>query len=146
MPALYEQDEIRFLYPENWELDNRKDESTPWSVSVHSPSGAFWSIVVHDKGSSLSDLAVASLDALRQEYPESFFESESVHDQFGGQGVVGHDAQFFYLDFLISAKIRAMDVEDHPCIVLFQSELCDFEKLELVFRAITESLYQAKIK
>ena len=72
MTALYEQDEIRFLYPENWELDNRGDESTPWSVSVHSPNGAFWSIVVRDKGTSLSDLAIASLDALRQEYPESF--------------------------------------------------------------------------
>ena len=146
MTALYEQDEIRFLYPENWELDNREDESTPWSVSVHSPGGAFWSIVVHDQGTNLSDLADASLDALRQEYPESFFESESVHDRYGGQGVEGYDAEFFYLDFLISAKIRAMDVGNRPCIVLFQSESSDFEKLELVFRAITESLYQAKIK
>ena len=42
---MYEKMGIRFLYPENWMLDEEEASSRLVSVTVYSPHGAFWSIV-----------------------------------------------------------------------------------------------------
>ena len=141
MTAVFEQSGIRFLYPENWELDNRDDTGSPWSVSVHSPSGAFWSITVYDGAANLHELCDATLQAVEEDYQQSSFEYTGTQEQIAGQTTTGYDIRFFFLDFLISAQIHTFHLAGQCCVVLYQGEDRDFEQLEQVFQAITYSLF-----
>ena len=141
MTAIYQQAGIQFLYPENWELDNREDSGQPWSVSVHSPSGGFWSLTVHEGETELADLSAESLQAVEQEYQDSFFEAVPTREMIAGHATIGFDINFFYLDFLIFSKLRVFRMGRYNCIVLYQAEDRDFDQLDRVFQAITLSLF-----
>ena len=145
MTAIYEQSGIRFLYPENWALDNRDDTGRPWSVSVHSPSGAFWSLTVYDDPAELAQIERESLEAVREEYSESIFETVAASEKLAGHELAGQDINFFYLDFLISARLRVFRIGDQSCVVLYQAEDRDFETLQRVFEAITLSLFSPEL-
>ncbi len=138
MPAVYEKMGIRFLYPENWTLDEDEAIEGNRSVSVHSPGGAFWSIVLHPHFVDPAGLASAALAALKAEYPES--ETEPASDLIGEQWIRGYDFNFFYLDFVSTAVIRGFRTDTDSCLILCQAEDREFEQLGPIFRAITTSL------
>ncbi len=141
MPAVYEKMGIRFFYPDNWTLDEDEALSGNRSVTVQSPGGAFWSIVLHPPGSNPADLAAAALDALKAEYDDS--EAEPVVEQLGPQEVRGYDLNFFYLDFTNTAVVRSFRIPDATCLVLCQAEDREYVQAGPVFRAITTSLLMA---
>ena len=145
MTAAYHQSGFRFLYPENWTLDNREDTGQPWSVSVHSPTGAFWSLTVYDGSRDLDKLGEEMLAALKTDYDESFFESQAVQQDIVGHASRGFDIAFFYLDFLVSTKLRIFRIGQHACLVLYQAEDRNFRQLERVFEAITHSLVSPNV-
>jgi hypothetical protein len=138
MPGTFENLGIRFLYPDNWTLDEEDSLDGNKSVSVQSPGGAFWSIVLHPRDVDPHLLAKAALDALQAEYPDS--EAEPVSEQIGGRAIDGYDVSFFYLDFTNSALIRSFRTASASCLVLCQAEDREFNQLSSVFRAITTSL------
>ena len=70
MPAVYDKMGIRFQYPENWTLDEDAALHGEQTVSVHSPSGGFWSITLSAESIEPSDLADTALAALKVEYRE----------------------------------------------------------------------------
>ena len=138
MPAVYDKLGIRFQYPDNWTLDESAALAGERSVSVHSPGGAFWSIVLHDPDTDPGELAAAALEALQAEYRDS--ESEAVHEQIGQHAIEGYDLNFFYLDFTNTALIRAFRTSSGVSLVLCQAEDNELNVLGPVFRAITASL------
>jgi hypothetical protein len=138
MPGIYDKMGIRFLYPDNWKLDEDDALHGNRSVTVHSPGGAFWSITLHARATDPDELARAALEALRSEYPES--ESESIQEQVAGQSIAGYDFRFFYLDFVNTALIRGFRTPEASCLVLCQAEDREFDDLGPVFLAITTSL------
>jgi hypothetical protein len=138
MPGVYDKQGIRFLYPDNWVLDDEESLAGNRSVTVQSPGGAFWSIVLHPSGSDPKELARAALSALKSEYADS--EAEPASEQVGEQTISGFDFRFFYLDFVNVALIRAFRTPAATCLVLCQAEDREFEQLAPVFRAITTSL------
>jgi hypothetical protein len=138
MPAVYEKMGIRFLYPDNWILDEEEALHGNKSVSVHSPGGAFWSIVMHPAKTDPAELAATALRALKAEYVDS--EAEPVTEQIGQQSVSGYDMNFFYLDFTSTATVRCFRTAAATCLVLCQAEDREFEELAPVFRAMTTSL------
>ena len=145
MTAVYEKSGLRFLYPENWALDNREEEGQPWSVSVHSPTEAFWALTVYSGTQNLNKVGEEMLVALEKEYSDSFFEYRSAQQEIAGHVVSGYDIDFFYLDFLVTAKLVTFRIAQDACVVLYQGEQRDFEKLHLVFEAITHSLLSPDI-
>ena len=138
MPGVYEKMGIRFLYPDNWTLDEAAALEGEKSVTVYSPGGAFWSITLHEPRTEPAALASAALEALKNEYQDS--ESEPVEEQIAGQTCAGYDLSFFYLDFTNTAQIRAFRIPKASCLVLCQAEDRELEQLDNVFRAITASL------
>ena len=138
MPATFDKMGIRFLYPDNWTLDEGEALGGNCSVTVYSPQGAFWSIVLHPLAADPSELAATALQALKAEYSDS--EAEPVHEEIGGTPLSGYDFNFFYLDFTNTALVRAFRTGDAACLVLCQAEDREFAALEPVFRAITTSL------
>jgi hypothetical protein len=138
MPAVYDKLGIRFLYPDNWTLDEEDALTGNQAVTVYSPGGAFWSITLHPLATDPGELAVAALQAIKAEYQDS--ESEPAHQDLGGQALKGFDVNFFYLDLTNTALIRGFRLHDATCLVLCQSEDREFAQVGPVFDAITTSL------
>ncbi|MEX0977821.1 MAG: hypothetical protein WDZ48_03160 [Pirellulales bacterium] len=138
MPAVYEKMGIHFLYPDNWTLDEQEALEGNRSVSVYSPGGAFWSIVLHATTTDPDELAAAALETLRAEYDDA--ESEKVSEQIAGQPISGFDVHFYYLDLTNTALIRGFRTATDSCLVLCQAEDRELERVAMVFRAITTSL------
>ena len=61
MPAVYEKLGIRFLYPENWTLDEQEALEGETTVALYSPSGGFWSIMLYEKTVDPAELALTAL-------------------------------------------------------------------------------------
>lgn len=138
MPSVYDKMGIRFLYPDNWTLDEEEALHGNKSVTVQSPGGAFWSIVLHPARTDPAELAVTALQVLKAEYEDS--EAEPASEQIGQQSISGYDVSFFCLDFTNTALVRSFRIPGASCLVLCQAEDREFEALAPVFRAITTSL------
>src|SRR5690349_12308983 len=104
MPAVYEKLGIRFLYPDNWALDESEALAGNRSVTVYSPGAAFWSIVLYGPDASTADLAAEALRSLQGEYEEA--EAEPASEEIAGQTLKGYDVNFFLLDLTNTALIR----------------------------------------
>ena len=142
MPAVFEKMGIRFLYPDNWILDEEEALHGNSSVTVYSPGGAFWSLVLHSASADPAELAATALRALKAEYQDS--EAVPVSEQINGQSISGYDLNFFCLDLTNTALIRAFRTAGASCLVLCQAEDREFEELAPVFRAVTTSLLSGR--
>jgi hypothetical protein len=138
MPCTYDKLGVRFLYPDNWFLDEEDAPGGIPSVTVQSPGGAFWSLAIHSPETDPDELAQAALKALKAEYQDS--EAEAVTERIAGQTIDGYDFHFFYLDFVNTAVVRGFRTPKASCLVLCQAEDREFNELAVVFRAITTSL------
>ncbi len=138
MPAVYDKLGIRFLYPDNWTLDENDALGGNEAVTVYSPGGAFWSITLHPTSVDPSELAAAALRTLKSEYQDS--ESEPASDEIGGETLRGYDVNFFYLDLTNTALIRGFRTPEATCLLLCQAEDRELVEVGPVFRAITTSL------
>jgi hypothetical protein len=140
MPAVFEKLGMRFLYPDNWTLDESEAGAEDRTISVYSPEGAFWSIVLHPPSVEPVELAAIALKALQQEYAES--EAEPADETIAGQRLTGYDLSFYYVDLSNTAVIRGFRNEVATGLILCQAEDRDFRRLELIFSAITTSLLE----
>lgn len=140
MPQLYSEVGLRFLYPENWSLDNREAGSQPKSVTVIAPGGAFWSVDVHPFSVDPRELLLGMLDAMRAEYDD--LEGTPATEAIGGEPAAGIDLSFSCLDFVITAQLRCFRHGHATYGLTYQAEDREFEKFRLVFRAISESLFR----
>jgi len=138
MPAVYDKMGIRFLYPENWTLDEDEALHGDQTVTVYSPGGSFWSVALHAPSVDPRDLAAAALKTLKEEYRDS--EAVPVTEQIGQQSLSGYDLSFFYLDFTNTALIRGFRTHSATLLVLCQAEDREYATMAPVFRAITTSL------
>jgi len=136
--ATYDNLGVQFSYPENWRVTEDQQTEWPRSVSVHSPNEAFWSLMIYEPGTELEALAEAVRDALSEEYTD--FEAIPAEQEVAGLELLGSNLNFYCLDFLIQAKIRAFQLGVRPCVILCQGEDREFESLDPVFAAITHSL------
>lgn len=138
MPAVYEKLGIRFQYPENWTLDEVEALEGNNSVTLYSPAGGFWSIMIHPQGTPPAELVEAALAAMRQQYDD--LDADPVAETVEGRDLVGYDMNFFCLDLTNTALVRSFSTERATYVVLYQADDLEFADIELVFRAITLSL------
>ena len=140
MVATYDRCGIRFLYPDNWKVQEDNPQPHAHCVTLQSPGSGFWMLQILESRESLDRLASGALDSVRQDYEE--VEVVPAREEIAGTSLAGYDMQFYCLDFVVSAKIRSFSLADRACVLLFQAEDSEFEKIELVFSAITASLIQ----
>jgi hypothetical protein len=138
MSAVFDKLGIRFQYPENWTLET--DDATPGrqSISVYSPGGGFWSVLAHLPDDDPTQLAATALEAMQREYDE--LDVEEVSEEIGDVELTGYDLNFYCLDLTNTASIRAFNNQRGSYLVICQAEDRDFERLSLVFQAMTTSL------
>lgn len=134
----FERDGVRFLYPENWELQAEQSDGGSWTVMVQSPDTAFLLVSLHPDALDAAELADQSLDALRAEYKE--LDAENVVESFAGQVAIGHDIDFITLDAAITCRTRCLESPNGPLLVMAQVSDYDFSTNDPVLRAMSASL------
>ena len=138
MPRLFDDLGVRFAYPDNWELE-RQDIGDAAGVTVTSPEGGFWWLVIHPGNVDLPQIVKAVLEGLRQEYINNI-DIEAVVDELDGQELIGYDVNFYCLDLTNTAQLRAFQSPAAAYMMLWQAEDREFAEVEPVFQAITISL------
>jgi len=137
MPLLFEQDGIRFQYPENWQLE-REDSENGWTVSLQSPDTAFLVLTLDAGIPEIDQVAEAALEAMREVYPE--LEADDCVDSVGGQPAVGHDIRFFSLDLTNTCWTRSFYAPSGTMLLMCQVNDLESEMNERVLRAICASM------
>jgi hypothetical protein len=129
---------IAFQYPENWTLDEEDILAGRQSVTVFSPTGAFWSISIHSRLTDPMALAKQAAEAMKEEYADS--DVEQIQETVSGHDLVGYDLNFFCMDLTSTAKIRCLRTDQATYAVFCQAEDGELQQSERVFEAITVSL------
>lgn len=137
MPGVYDKFGVKFLYPDNWQIVEEEVDDWPKSVTVQSPDGAFFSLYIYEGSVNLRDLVREAVEAMKQEYED--IETEEILQPTDGSDY-GYNLDFYCLDLVISAQIRGALVPSKALVWQCQAETREFDKCELVFRAITTSL------
>ena len=137
MVGTFEDEGIRFRYPENWRLE-REDNDTGWTVVVQSPDTAFAMISLNDEWLSVESMAETALTAMREDYPD--LEADSCVDSLAGRPAVGYDIRFFSFDLTNTCWIRSFYSSRGTMVVMCQVNDLELETNEPVLRAICASL------
>lgn len=140
MTAVYENFGVSFQYPENWQLadESAGADSGPKTISVHSPTGAFWSLQVYQPAVDPQHMADQFKLTMETEYED--LESHPVSEEIGERRLTGYDMDFYCLDFVVTAQVRSLRVGERTYVLACQAESRDFDKLRQVFQAMTYSL------
>lgn len=138
MTAVFEQHGLRIQYPENWELQQHQAGGQAVEIQIVAPSGAFWSLLAFDRSADAEKLMQEILRSINEQYESA--ESNPVVEVMGRFNASGHDTFFFYLDLLITHRMRCIESGDHKLLITWQAENREFDQIEPVFQAITVSL------
>lgn len=137
MSAVFQQDGIRFRYPENWRLE-REDTENGWTVTVQGPGTAFLLVSFDEEMPESEHMADTALKALREDYAD--LEAEPCMDTVAGQPAYGHDIRFFSFDLTNSCWTRSFYNARGTILVMWQVNDLELEITEQVLRAICASL------
>jgi hypothetical protein len=139
MTATFNKAGIQFQYPENWEITDENMLDIPRTVSLQSPGGGFWALMLYEDPVDPKAVLEETLSQMREEY-ENLESSEHV-EQFDDIEASGYEMFFYCFDLLVCARaIVIQDVNDQTFLIICQAEDRDFTRYEPVFRAITTSL------
>jgi hypothetical protein len=138
MPAVYHHLGVRFLYPENWQVQDEEPDEWPRTVTLQSEQTSFWSLYVyppdHDARAAVTDV----IGTIRELYED--LEVLPSKEMYGDVETKGVDIAFFYLDLLVEAKIRCVKTPSALLLWHCQAESKEFDAMEAVFQAIVTSL------
>ena len=143
MTAVYEKSDVRFMYPENWEITDEERVEWPRSVSLQSPGGGFWQLMIYEPDSEPAELTEQVVEAMSKEYES--LEAAPHTERFADIEAAGYDMFFYCLDLVINSRAVAMRTGRWTLLLVWQAEDREFEQLEPVFRAITHSLLEGEL-
>lgn len=135
--AVYDEHGVRFEYPDNWELTHEHHDDD-FSVTVESESTAFWMLSVLQGRPVAEDVIQAALDSFRAEYePVDVYESQ---EQICMLPTVAKDIDFYELEMVNRASLRACESDSTTIFVLSQMSDTEREEIGPRLKAISESL------
>lgn len=137
MPSVFDNDVIRFQYPENWQVD-RQDTEDGWTVSVQSPGTAFLLISGYTERPAVQEVLDSTLQAMKQDYPE--LESDPVSEKIASHVSKGIDINFLSLDTVSSCQLRAFRSQSSTFLILSQYSSFDSPTAVAVLEAIRKNI------
>ncbi len=140
MTAVYESPDLRFMYPENWEIADEDVVSWPRTVSVQSPGGGFVSIMMYTADVDPDELTQQVVSTMREEYTE--LEAAAHVERLGDLEAAGYEMRFYCFDLVVASRVLGLRAAARTWLIIWQAEDREFDRLEPVFRAITISLLQ----
>jgi hypothetical protein len=118
MTETYDDNGIRFQYPDDWELEVT-DEGDITTVAVHASDGLAFALVTLDGARPApSFVADEALEAMREEYPT--LDASPALETIGGHRAVGHDVEFISLDLTNTCAIRCFQTNRRTVLVFGQ--------------------------
>ena len=144
MPATFEKNGLKFLYPESWSLTEFSEAAEFHEVSLESPEGSIWSVSVFPPEAQPQQLIDSCLEALKDQYED--LEAVEFAGEYNGVAAIGFDADFYCLDFLVTAQTRTVKHSGKTLSFFCQAESREFEKSLDVFNAITMSLMNNELQ
>lgn len=134
----FDQDGLSFDYPDDWSLE-REEAEGGWMVTVQSPGGGAMAIVTLDRGMpAVEDVVQETLDMMKKDFPG--LEATSALETLAGEVAVGHDMEFFSLDFTVSCSTRCFYGSAGTVRVLCQVSGPEEEQYEPALAAIRASI------
>jgi len=137
MSVLFEEDGIRFRYPENWTIERQENESG-WTVSVQSPETAFLLLSYDENMPETEQVAETALEALREDYPD--LEADACVDSVAGQPAFGYDIRFFSMDLTNTCWTRSFYSARATILLMWQANDLELPTTEGILRAMCASL------
>jgi len=137
MPATYENISVRFDYPDGWHIEE-ETLVDHHAVTVSSPGGGFWSVVVHPPTMDPGELVTAAMEMMRKEYDN--LDAEVATETIASHALIGYDLNFYCLDLTNTTHIRSCRTDDATYLVFYQAEDREFETISPVFQAMVTSL------
>jgi hypothetical protein len=95
--------QVEFSYPENWVLVPPENDDLPHEISLESPEGCLWVVHVFPTQRSPQELLDEALKVLQGNYQD--FEFETVTPDIEPAPALAVQADFFCLDFLVTARV-----------------------------------------
>lgn len=140
MSAVYENFGLSFMYPENWQLSDESGEvdAGAKTVTVNSPGGGFWTVAVYEPAEDPQSLADQFRVTMEGEYEG--LEAQPMEETIGKATATGYDMDFYCLDFVVSARVRALRVGKRTFVLSCQAESREFDQVAPVFEAMNYSL------
>lgn len=136
MPATFDDFGIRFLYPDNWQIQSRESDEESDNVTLEMPSGGFFSVTKYRSPQPIDSVLEPIAVAMKNEYPEVEIEElDSLDDEADSI-----EFRFYYLDLLIVARVTAMVLAEQTIVVQVQAESRDFDAGEPVYNAMLKSI------
>lgn len=132
---------LRFDYPDDWALDVDADVDGEAGVTVLTPGGGLWSVMLDRDAAAARGQADAVAAQMRREYDE--LEAESAGEEIEGRRLSGYDFHFISLDLTVTASVRVVAAAGDTYVVFCQAEDREWEKVAPVFAAMTTSLLRA---
>lgn len=137
MPSTFDDFGLRFLYPDNWNIQSRESDETSEGVTLEMPRGGFYTVTKYRDAPPLDVVLEKFATTLRAEYPE--IEAEEVGDRDDDDSET-LEFRFYYLDLLIVARVMAMSIADQTLVIHIQAESHEFDAGEKVFDAMLKSI------
>lgn len=139
MPGTFEDFGLRFLYPDNWTIGGREEDTRCEGVTLDLPAGGFFSVTRYFDQSEPETLLSEIAGAMKIEYPEIETDPIAVSDDDD----FFIESRFYYLDLLVISRATAIEAGDDIVVVHAQAESREFDSGEKVFEAIIRSLRES---
>ncbi len=123
-------------HPSSWKVDLEVSEDS-WRVTLQGPGTAMM-IVVSDLEATDDELIEATLEILKEDYPE--MEIEGFKGDLCGFPAIGYEVRFFCYDLSNVCKMLATPSEEGTIFLLFQCDDYTIAEIEPVFFAIRNSM------
>jgi hypothetical protein len=134
--ARYLLDELQFEYPSEWQL-TEEQTADGQSVMVSSSGTAFCSIVVMPDRPPVATVLKSAVAAFEESYDD--IETEAVECTLAGRPARGIDVDFYCLELLNVAWLRAFRTGRHTVFLLFEAGF-DEPNAREIFDGICNSL------
>ncbi len=128
---------VTFSYPADWEL-TEQDRDIEITITVASPHTSFWTLTLFLDRPDPESVVETVLDAFREEYPDlDIYRSKA---RLCDCKTVSRDIEFFCLELVNSAWVRAFITDSFTALVLYQATDQELEWSRSLLEGMTKSL------
>jgi hypothetical protein len=137
MHNTYQTTGLRFAYPGDWDAQEEQTEEG-LSITVSGDGSAFCSVMLMPDRPSAESVIEAAMTAYRESYDD--FDVYPVACRIAGQESVGRNVDFFCMELVNSAWLRAFRTGRFTVLVLAQSGPDEQLAAKRAFDTVCDSL------
>lgn len=139
--ATYEGHGIKCSYPGNWKVQEDTTDEDSNGFLIESPDAAFFAVSLFPWTDSPREVLGRAAKTMEEEYEECEVEWVDSDLSVADSRVI--EVRFFVLDMLVVAKLRAFSLARQSFLIEQQAEDREYQKVEPVFDAMTETMIQS---